>query len=464
MGLATLKGWPHRTPDTGHRTPDTGRLAAGAQTSPPTFGLSPEWLLHDGVPIADALVLSHPEQQERLKDVCPEAAHTGVLAGDPCFDRMLAARPYRERFRRALGVRPGQRLVVLNSTWNPESLFGDGGDENLLPALLPRLTSELPADEYRVAAVLHPNIWYGHGPGQVRAWLDRARRAGLTLVDPLRHWRQAILAADAVIGDHGAVSYYSAAIGAPVLLGAAPLAGLDPDSPVADFVAGAPRLDPYGPLAPQLDQLIAAHRPLAAAAEFTTSVPGQSAALLRRLFYGLMDSPETPDAPTASLLPLPRPPYEPARRTAPTLVVTRPTGRPGEVTVTRYADPRGRPWEPGGEVHMAVHEDVRDPGRLALADVIHREGAPDDPVLGGPARWTAEVLERFAQCGLAAYVTGADTCTVRTREGSLWCLTGTTGADPALYASAWYALLGAGESGFTVRTGSAVHPVTVTPG
>ncbi|MFD0383903.1 hypothetical protein ACFQ2B_21060 [Streptomyces stramineus] len=172
------------TPDTGHRTPDTGH-----RTPAPVFGLSPDWLLHQGRPLAAATVLSHPEQLDRLRAACPEAAGTAVLAGDPCFDRILAALPYRERFRRALGVGDGQRLVVVNSTWAPGSLFGDGpGDDggDLLPSLLPRLASELPADEYRTAAVLHPNIWHGHGPGQVRAWLDRARRAGLVLIP---RWR-----------------------------------------------------------------------------------------------------------------------------------------------------------------------------------------------------------------------------------------------------------------------------------
>ncbi|CAM5349358.1 hypothetical protein GCM10010329_41060 [Streptomyces spiroverticillatus] len=455
----------HRTPDTGHRTPDTGHPSPDAPPhacAAPVFGLSAPWLLHNGVPVADALVLSHPEQLDRLKEACPVAAPTGVIAGDPCFDRMLAARPYRHRFRNALGVQPHQRLIVVNSTWNPESLFGDGGDEDLLPVLLPRLASELPADEYRVAAVLHPNIWAGHGPGQIRAWLDRARRAGLILVDPLHHWRQALLAADAVIGDHGAVSFYAAALGTPVLLGAAPLAGLAPDSPVADFVTHAPRLDAYAPLVPQLDQLIAAHRPFTEAAEFVTSVPGRSAALLRQLFYNLMGHPE----PTGPALPEPllAETIEPHPLTAPLHVVT--TRAPsGEISVTRYPDPRTAP-EVRGEVHSAVHEDTRDRGRLALADVIHRTNAADDPRFGGPARWTAEVLARFPQCAMAAYVTGPTTCTVRTREGALLHLTGTLGADPALYASALYAVLADGPepvSGLTVRTGSAVHAVTVTP-
>src|SRR5690348_769695 len=88
MALDTIKGWQHRTPDTGHRTPDTGHAGAPRAPHAPVFGLSPEWLLHDGRPIADLTVLSHPEQLARLRTACPEAARTAVLAGDPCYDRM----------------------------------------------------------------------------------------------------------------------------------------------------------------------------------------------------------------------------------------------------------------------------------------------------------------------------------------------------------------------------------------
>ncbi|WP_282703945.1 hypothetical protein [Streptomyces sp. CC219B] len=431
--------------------------------------MSREWLLdEDGRPIADALVLSHPEQYERLRHVCPEAAPTAVLAGDPCWDRMLAARPYRERFRRALGVGRGQRLLVLTSTWNPQSLLGDDGDD-VLPALLPRLTSEFPADEYRFAAVLHPNIWHGHGPGQLRAWLDRARRAGLALVDPLHGWRQALLAADAVIGDHGSVTYYAAALGTPVLLGAAPLTGLAPDAPVHTFVRTAPRLNPALPLLPQVESLIARHQPSPEHAQFISSTPGESAPRLRHLFYDLIGIPE-PDTP-ARLEPLPLPPYEPARRTVPLLVLTRLLGA-GEVTVTRYAGPHPAPYDTG-EAHTAVHEDTREADQLDCADVVFRYGDADDPRFGSPAHWTAEALDRHPHCALAAYVTGPASCVVRTRCGALLRVDarpGADAADPAAYASALHAWLAAGKSpqelygpGLTVRTGGTVHRVTVTP-
>ena len=461
------------TPDAGRRTPDAGRRTPNAERRTPVFGLSPEWLLAGDTPIADALVLSHPEQFERLKAACPQAAHTAVLGGDPCFDRILAARPYRERFRRALGVSPGQRLIVLNSTWNPQSLFGNGGEYDVLPWLLEQLASALAADEYRLAAVLHPNLWHGHGVGQIRTWLDRACRSGLTLIDPLDGWRQALIAADAVIGDFGSVSYYAAALGLPVLLGAASREVLDPDSPVGAFAGQAPRLNPGAALRPQVERLLAEHLPQVGPAELTTSVPGQAAALLRRLFYELLVLPEP--AHPALLGPLPLPAYQPAEITVPLRVLTQVLG-PAQVAVTRYCDPLHEPAGEGG-IHTAVHEDTLDPGLLDLADVVFRHGAATDHRLGSPAQWTAEVLARHPQCALAVYVSGPGTCTVRTRAGQLLTLNAApeTTADPTVHASALLALIGAGGSRdeprlldalaaecLTVRTGASAHTVSLT--
>ncbi|MFI8904673.1 hypothetical protein ACIGV8_03885 [Streptomyces albidoflavus] len=407
-------------------------------------------------------MLSHPEQSARLREVCPEAVESTVLAGDPCFDRMLAARPYRDRFRRALGVRRGQRLLVLNSTWNPEGLFGSEGGQDLLPSLLPRLAAELPADDYRLAAVLHPNIWHGHGPGQIHAWLDQARRSGLTLIDPVHSWRQALLAADVLLGDFGAVSFYAAALGVPVLLGATGDDRLDPETPLAGFVREAPRLDPHRSLRDQVEEVLGRGRPPRDHAASVTSSPGRSAELLRRHFYALMDLPEPP-AP-ALLERLPLPPHEPPRRTHPLHVRTR--VRRLDVTVERSTE---QPYSGGGTTHLAVHEDTRDPGHLELADLIVREGPPDDPRLGGAASWTAEVLRRHPRCSAAAYVSGPHTCTVRVAGHGVFTLTAApeADADPAAYASSLYAWLSkggrVGRRGVTLRThtGAGVHPVTV---
>ncbi|MFJ2813874.1 hypothetical protein [Streptomyces sp. NPDC087294] len=467
------------TPATSHQPPATSH-------QPPVFGMSGEWVLENGRPVADATVLSHPEQVDRLREACPEVAPTAVLAGDPCFDRILAALPQRDRFRRALGVGPGQRLIVVSSTWAPRSLFGgaggdaESGTDDLLPWLLARLAAELPVDEYRTAAVLHPNIWHGHGPGQVHAWLDGAQRAGLETVPPLDGWRQALIAADCVLGDHSSVTYYAAAIGVPVLLGAFPQADLDPHSPVAELGRTAPRLDRRGSLRAQLDRAVAAHDPgrYKELTDQTSSAPGESAVLLRRLFYGLMDLPE-PGSRPALLDPLPLPPFRPARVTAPIRVLTGAiSAAPPEVTVVRYAvvgdepDPAEHPAAWVDAAHTVVDEETRETGRLRVADIVVRRADAADPRLGPPAAWTAEALDRYPHCGLVAYVDGPDRCVVRTRDGRLVRLSAAPDAegrpdlcDPALHASAFYAWTVNGGPAdvpeIGVRTGATTHHVTV---
>ncbi|MEU4090749.1 hypothetical protein [Streptomyces aureus] len=332
-----------------------------------------------------------------------------------------------------------------------------------MPGLLARLTAELPSDDYRLAAVLHPNIWYGHGPGQVRAWLDRAWRSGLTLIDPVHAWRQALIAADLVLGDFGAVSYYAAALDTPVLLAADGTGLLDVEAPLAEFVRRAPRLDPHAALLPQVERGITAHRPDPALAGFVTSEPGRSAELLRRHFYALMELSEPPGP--ASLEPLPLPPYAPRKTTVPLHVRTRAEGR--DIVVERSA---GHPFGAAGDAHLAVHEETRHPGDLDVADVITRDGPADDPRLSGPAAWADEVLRLHPHCSTAAYATGQHVCFVRSRKHGPFLLTAEPEADgdPAAYASALHAWLAYGgtvpERGVVLRvhTARGVHPFRAT--
>ena len=273
----------------------------GSRIPEPVFGLSESSLLHDGRLIPSVAVLSHSEQRERLREYCQQAVDIALIAGDPCFDRMLASRPLRETYRRHLGAHPDQRVLVISSTWGEQSLYG------CFPSLVSQLARRLPLDEYRIVVALHPNIWCAHTPWQVRNWTGEWTRAGVTVLPPEEGWRAALVAADLAIGDHGSVTFYAAALGVPVLLASAPVEAVDPASPIARLLRTAPRLDPDGELPAQLESAITAHDPerYSSITAHTTSVPGESARLLRSSVYGQLglDEPAFPAETTTAPLP-----------------------------------------------------------------------------------------------------------------------------------------------------------------
>jgi hypothetical protein len=184
------------------------RVRTAGQAAQPVHGLDRQMLVRDGRVSAAAIVLSHDHELDRLAESCPEALPAAVVAGDICLDRMRASLPFREHYRRALGVRPDETLVTISSTWTAESTFYQR----------PELYRELPRGA-RVAAVLHPNIWAAHSAWQVRSWLADC---DVMIIPPERGWRATMIASDVVVGDFGSTTQYAAAVGARVLLATCP--------------------------------------------------------------------------------------------------------------------------------------------------------------------------------------------------------------------------------------------------
>lgn len=270
--------------------------AVGARA---TYGLDAQRLVHDGVVVPTAIVLPHRADLRELGQSCPEALPVAAVVGDPAHDKLAASLRHRYVYRRALRVQPGQRLVVVASTWGPKSLFARCGD------LFSRLVCELPSDRFRVVALLHPNIWYAHGVRQVRAWLADALRRGLTLLPPEEDWQAALAAADWIIGDQGSATTYGAIIDVPVLLGCYAEDDVNPNSASAELAALAPRISPDEPLADQLTKAAKAFSPgrYRRVVERLTSEPGRFNRNMRRLMYKIMGLPQPatipPDTPAA---------------------------------------------------------------------------------------------------------------------------------------------------------------------
>lgn len=420
------------------------------------FGLSADWLLHQGRPLAARVVLSHPEQLERLRRDCPEAVPAAFVAGDPCFDRLLASVPHRHRYRRAFGLADRRKLICVTSTWGGASLLARHGE------LLGSLLAELPLDEYLVAAILHPNIWHGHGPWQVRSWLGACLRAGLVLLPPREGWRAALVASDLVIGDHGSVTFYGAALGRPTLLGVFPHDAVAPDSPIAQLGRSAPRLDAGRPLRSQIDEAIAGHVPerhLAVTAQ-TTSAPGRSAELLRAELYRLMNLPEPDTPPVVARVP------DPEDIAIPDVTATLVTvsweddaahvvRTPAVLALHGKQTPR--------HAHLAVDEREPEERLLELGDVLFCGASRLDRPAGD---WLAETLGHYSGCHLAAVERLPGESLVRLRDGTTVRV---SGGPAELHASLVYAWTGRGlhlsdlPAQCTVLLGAAAYQVSIRP-
>ncbi len=254
-------------------------------------------LTHRGRLLPNVLALPHDAEVAELRESCPEALPAALVAGDVSYDRLMASLPLRGQYREALGVRPAHHLVVVSSSWPPDSTLG------WHPRLLDDLITALPRVRYRVAAVLHPNIWHVHGPFQVRAWLADATRRGLLLLPPEEGWRAALAAADVLIGDHGSVTRYGAAIGVPTLVTGSPEQDLRPGSSADLLYRFARRLRP-GALAEQVDSATGGTWQAELDARLTAR-PGQAARILRSALYRELGLPE-PEQP-AQPAPVPVP-------------------------------------------------------------------------------------------------------------------------------------------------------------
>ena len=377
------------------------------------------------------VALSHAEQIQQWGKANDEF-QTAVI-GDPWIDRLQASLPQRPRYRKALRAGGEQKVVVVSSTWRKRSLLAKQ------PDLLARLVGALPADEYRVAAIVHPNVWSGHGPWQVRAWLKEATEGGLMLLPPRGGWRGALVAADCLIGDHGSVTFYAAALGIPVLLGTYGAAEMTPGTPLEEFGRRAPRLDPDAPLRKQVEAAEWNLDPerYADLARRCFANPGQAMQRLRDVIYDLIDLNPPDRLPRVSAVPLPCPYEEPVTAH---LILARSGGDEtgqGELFLERFP----AHLEPAFEeermhCHLTVDDRETDERLRQSADVFVRrlESCNEQEAF----RWIAATLASYPGSQVAAAKLDEDRVAVARRGLNVQCfrLEPETGDSVGLVASA----------------------------
>lgn len=334
--------------------------------------------MHRGKVVPAAIGLSHHDQLARLFRTCPEAVPRAQVIGDWCFQRIKDSERQRDWYRARLGVADGRRLVVIHSTWSEHSLLGRH------PRLPLDLVTALPADEFAVAAVFHPNVWTRHSWSAVLERLRKPMDAGLMVIPPQEGWRAVVVASDCVIGDHGSTTFYSAAADRVTLLAANGIEELDPASPAAAFGRTAPRLDPKGDLHAQLLKAERDHDPevLRPVIDSQLADIDKSGELTRRRMYeflahrGVCLPRQPPD-------PRPVPDPRPERNRPPTAYEVTGAVRPdGSVEVRRWPMVVGRHEQERG--FYAVAAETPHALWLQSADVVARTVAVADPA---PAEW-----------------------------------------------------------------------------
>ncbi|MFJ2814952.1 hypothetical protein [Streptomyces sp. NPDC087294] len=268
----------------GHIKPltDVSSLKPG-ERRPPGM-LSRQHLLHGDRLVPAAVAYAHERDVVQLAQSCPEALSVAHVVGDPCVDRITAGMARRKHYRRALGIEAGQRLVVITSTWGRASTF------ERLDSLVPQLLGRFPGADHRIALLVHPNVFAGHGSWQVRGWLAGCRGRGIVLVPPEADWQALLIAADWIIGDHGSLTAYGTLTGATMLLTSVNGREMSPCSPAALLSAVAPVLSPVHPLAEQLEYAARSRRPgqYAEVAASLSSAPGQFHRRMRAIVYRLL--------------------------------------------------------------------------------------------------------------------------------------------------------------------------------
>jgi hypothetical protein len=363
----------------------------------------------DGRPFV--LAVPDPGSAAHLATVAPEAARHALITGDLAWEQIESSTELRHSYRRALGCGEQQRLVVLTSTWGPGSQFGTWH------SLAAELAAVLPADDFRIAQVLHPNVWASLRPYRVRALLRDALDSGVALIPPHPGWQAALVASDLVIGDHGSVTFYAAALGRPLLLAAFGSAEVVANTPMALLGLNVPRLLRDRPLSAQISQACVnpgtTEVSRLARGTLPTGVPAGER--LRSTMYDLLDL-VIPSRPTRR-----RAAREPVaeRKDVGAYVYYAEAGHSARphppIALSRFPVAADRAAERGAEKlrYLVAANDEPDRQIAEAADVVVGQAGRSGTEAAAEC---ADLLERFPGCAVAAVGLPDDGCLLRARS------------------------------------------------
>jgi hypothetical protein len=267
------------------------------------------------------------------------------------------------------------------------------------------------------------------------------------------------VAADCLIGDHGSVTFYAAAIGVPVLLGAFGASEVARGTPIEVFGERAPQLCPHLPTRAQLEATGFDWDPgrYSDLVERAFANPGLALRTLRGVIYESieLDPPRRPPR----VLPVPLPTPQQQLVTAHLVVASFADASGLRVDLERYP----ACLEPGGGDahscrHLAVDDREPDIRLRETAAVVVRGDAPwclPGNELNEAVQWVSSTLAKYPGSRIAAALVSDGHFVVGARGGPV--VEASTIAEvpnaTALSASAAYACLITGRRPVDLRPG-----------
>jgi hypothetical protein len=366
--------------------------------------------------VPKVICLSADEQRAQLPRRCRRLLDRVRVVDDPAYAMLRRNMVRRPTFRADFRAGREQRLIVIATTYTDESLYRKHKE------VIARLLAALPADQYRIVLVQHPNIPAVDGQFGTDLALGAEQQAGLIILPAFDGgWRAAVIAADLVVGDHGSVTFYAGAIGRPVLALRTGVVELAEESPFRLYLEETVELDPDGDLRNQVETTIADYKD----GQFDEVVPHvisrgeKGLEHLREIILELLG--REPSTEPVRCDAVPRPVYKPPEQiTSYQVRVVAERHRRGRLTMVRLervSDAVGRAWQSSVEdVITAVEYDdvnIRDKERCEIVlrfDLDDRRAAE---------AWTTDAHVELPGVTVAAAVFG-DQILLRASDGRLF--------------------------------------------
>jgi len=205
---------------------------------------------------------------------------------------LLGLREQRDQIREELGFQSDQTVVLVQSTWGPQSIMERWGPQLLKEAL--RLQQQSPL---RFIASTHPLHWSGRRvAGQpCGEYLLSLEPQGLVVVRPQDDWAISMIASDLVITDNTSLSATYCQLGKPLIFIDLPTKTIPPESTVDRLY----QISPHLQNPEELEAMIAAvcqeypYDDLSQIASEVNSFPGEAAKKMRQELFDLLSIDQT---------------------------------------------------------------------------------------------------------------------------------------------------------------------------